>query len=56
MRMGDDTDRIDEVFALLDRWRHLPAYQLERRADVFFAAYLHEVVEAETGVALRETP
>jgi hypothetical protein len=31
---------VDRVFDLLDAWRHLPAYQLERRADVFFALYL----------------
>jgi hypothetical protein len=28
------------AFNLLDEWRHLPNYQLERRADVFFAIYL----------------
>jgi hypothetical protein len=28
------------IFDLLDEWRHLPDYQLERRADIFFAAYL----------------
>ena len=33
----------DRVFSLLDGWRHLPSYQLERRADVFFAAYLPEI-------------
>ncbi|MCA9597700.1 MAG: hypothetical protein KC776_30515 [Myxococcales bacterium] len=43
---------ITTVFALLDRWRHLPAYQLERRADVFFALYLREVVSAHVGVEL----
>lgn len=32
---------IEKLFENLDRWRHLPAYQLERRADVFFGAYLH---------------
>ena len=28
---------LQNQFTLLDRWRHLPNYQLERRADVFFA-------------------
>ena len=28
------------VFDLLDSWRDLPAYQLERRADIYFAVYL----------------
>ena len=36
---------IECVFDLLDRWRHLPAYQLERRADIFFALFLPEVLE-----------
>ncbi len=43
---------IDPVFDLLDRWRHLPAYQLERRADVYFALYLPEVLEAATGTPI----
>ncbi|MCB9540785.1 MAG: hypothetical protein H6704_31575 [Myxococcales bacterium] len=43
---------IDPVFDLLDRWRHLPAYQLERRADVYFALYLPEVLEAVTGTPI----
>ncbi len=32
------------LFDLLDRWRHLPAYQLERRADIFFGLFLPEVL------------
>lgn len=43
---------IETVFRHLDTWRHLPAYQLERRADVFFSVYLQGAVEAFTGVAL----
>lgn len=35
---------VERVFSLLDEWRHLPAYQLERRADVFFALFLPEVL------------
>jgi hypothetical protein len=35
---------IAELFSLLDQWRHLPAYQLERRADIFFALYLPELL------------
>lgn len=43
--MADQTDvTIERVFALLDRWRHLPAYQLEPRAGVFFALFLPEVL------------
>lgn len=35
---------IERAFLLLDRWRHLPAYQLEPRAGVFFALFLPEVL------------
>jgi len=31
---------LQTIFRHLDCWRHLPAYQLERRADIFFSAYL----------------
>lgn len=40
------------LFDRLDAWRHLPAYQLERRADIFFSLYMHEVVEQEMSVTL----
>lgn len=43
---------LDVIFGHLDAWRHLPAYQLERRVDVFFSVYLRGVVEELTGVAL----
>ncbi len=43
---------IEDIFDTLDRWRHLPAYQLERRADIFFSLYLAEVIEAHTGTAV----
>lgn len=42
------------MFDRLDRWRHLPAYQLERRADIFFAVYLPEVIAESVGVALHD--
>ena len=38
------------AFDTLDEWRHLPAYQLERRVDVFFGLLLPEIIEAEFGV------
>jgi hypothetical protein len=47
-----DVDPLDVVFDHLDRWRHFPNYQLERRADVFFSVYVKGVVEEFTGVAL----
>ena len=49
-----DRDPLQTIFHHLDRWRHLPAYQLERRADIFFSAYLKGVVEEFTGVQLEE--
>lgn len=36
---------IERLFHNLNDWRHLPAYQLERRADIFFSLYLKDVVE-----------
>ena len=36
---------IDRLFDRMDRWRHLPSYQLERRADLFFSLYLPEVLQ-----------
>ena len=46
-----DTDaRIDSIFDLLDRWRNLPAYQLERRADIFFALYIPKIIRKRFGM------
>lgn len=42
------------VFQSLDRWRHYPSYQLERRADIFFSLYLRGAVEELLGVELEE--
>lgn len=36
---------IKKLFDLLDDWRHLPAYQLERRSDIFFAIHLDQIIE-----------
>ena len=35
---------VASIFGLLDKWRHLPAYQLERRVDIFFALFLPDVL------------
>lgn len=43
---------IDSLFDRMDAWRHFPNYQLERRADIFFALYLPEVLEARFGFPL----
>lgn len=40
---------IDAVFDRMDAWRHLPSYQLERRADLFFSLYLVEALQAKLG-------
>jgi hypothetical protein len=40
---------IDRLFDLLDDWRNLPAYQLERRADIFFAIYLDVIIKTKYG-------
>ncbi len=40
---------INKLFDLLDDWRNLPAYQLERRADIFFAIHLDKIIEKILG-------
>jgi hypothetical protein len=52
--MSTDAD-VAEVLALLGGWRHLPAYRLESRADVFFALFMRQVVEQRVGMSLRRT-
>jgi hypothetical protein len=43
---------IDRLFSLLDDWRNLPAYQLERRADIFFAIYLDKIIKSKFGYTI----
>ena len=43
---------IDHVFNLLDNWRHLPKYQLERRADIYFAMFLADVLKEHCGTSI----
>ncbi len=47
---GGKSPTVECAFELLDRWRHLPAYQLERRADIFFALFLPEVLGKHFGI------
>lgn len=47
---------IDQVFKNLDSWRHLPSYQLERRADIFFSLYLKDVLEEKFADRLKGIP
>jgi len=44
--------RINSIFDNLDTWRNLPAYQLERRADVFFSIYLPDILSQKFGVEI----
>ena len=46
---NSESPTIERVFELLDKWRHFPTYQLERRADVFFALFLPEVLGKRFG-------
>ena len=43
------SDPLSRVFSNLDKWRHFPNYQLERRADIFFSIYLAGLLEEFTG-------
>jgi len=43
---------MNQIFDQLDQWRQLPNYQLERRADIFFAIYLPEVLHRVIGQAM----
>lgn len=45
----DTHGKLAQLFENLERWRHLPNYQLERRADAFFALYLPGLVEERIG-------
>ena len=43
---------LNELFDLLDDWRNLPAYQLERRVDIFFAVHLDKIIEKILGTKI----
>lgn len=58
MRRELDTEPMDatgRIFDRMDEWRHLPSYQLERRADLFFSLYLPEALERRFGVPISDT-
>jgi hypothetical protein len=52
--MNEKRDLVCEVFDRMDEWRHLPSYQLERRADLFFSLYLPEVLTKKLGFEVKE--
>jgi hypothetical protein len=39
----------------MDKWRHLPDWQLERRSDLFFSLYLKEVMKKGFNVTIQDT-
>ncbi|MBL0176079.1 MAG: hypothetical protein IPP94_12570 [Ignavibacteria bacterium] len=47
-------DPIQLLFDRMDAWRHLPNYQFERRADLFFSLYIPEALQAKTGIPFRD--
>lgn len=55
MSAGTDTQTINGLFALLDEWRHLPAYRLEPRVDPFFALFLRDVMATHFNVEIHPT-
>lgn len=46
-------NNINALFDRMDAWRHLPNYQLERRADIFFSLYLSEVLQEKLGFPVK---
>jgi hypothetical protein len=44
--------RTNDLFNRLVSWRHLPAYQLERGADISFSLYLPDIVKQQFRVKL----
>lgn len=50
--MNQNDNKITKLFDLLDKWRYFPAYQLERRADIFFALYLKQIFNSKYGILI----
>jgi hypothetical protein len=50
--MSNNPNPINDLFNLLDKWRLLPAYQLERRADIFFGLFLPEILKEKFKVEI----
>jgi hypothetical protein len=48
------SEMMNAIFNRLDEWRHLPNYQLERRADIFFSMYLKGFFEQQTNQPLSD--
>lgn len=43
------TEAVEQMLKNLDDWRHLPKYQLERRADLFFGLFIRKIMEERFG-------
>lgn len=52
MNKTKECPTISDLFCQLNSWRHLPDYQLERRADIFFALFLPEVLGKHFGICI----
>lgn len=48
------TKAVEKMLENLDDWRHLPKYQLERRADLFFGLFVRDVVASHLNIELNE--
>jgi len=48
------TEAIEMMLKNLDSWRHLPKYQLERRADLFFGLFINSIVASHLNIDLQE--
>ena len=44
-----ESPTVNDVFKLLNRWRHLPGYPLEGRSAPFFALFLRDILSAHFG-------
>ena len=47
-------DVVSAIFDRMDEWRHLPSYQLERRADIFLSVYLREVLQRKFALSIKD--
>ncbi|MFW9792746.1 MAG: hypothetical protein ACFFEE_00465 [Candidatus Thorarchaeota archaeon] len=45
---------IEKIFERMDKWRNLPKYALERRADIFFGVYLKTALEEKYSIKIGE--
>ncbi|MCY4580964.1 MAG: hypothetical protein OXD31_18205 [Chloroflexi bacterium] len=43
---------MNDLFGLLDKWRHFPAFPLEPRSEVLFALFLPTIMESCIGVKI----